>query len=66
MKKPIFFSKNFTKEEIDLIHRILKVNPDERPEIKDILKNPCLRMSQEKTSEENSKRSTTDDDKEEK
>ena len=63
MKKPIFFSKNFTKEEIDLIHRILKVNPDERPEIKDILKSSCLRLVQEKITEEMSKRSTTDDDK---
>lgn len=31
MKKPIFFSKTFTADEIDLIHRILKVDPNERP-----------------------------------
>ena len=30
MKKPFFFSKNFTKDEIDLIHRIIKVDPNER------------------------------------
>jgi serine/threonine protein kinase len=28
MKKPIYFSKNFTAEEIDLVHKILKVDPN--------------------------------------
>lgn len=58
MKKPIFFSKNFVKEEIDLIHRILKVDPQERPEIKEILQSSCLRNH--RSSEETSKRSTTE------
>ena len=31
MKYPIYFSKSFTSEEIELIHRILKVDPKERP-----------------------------------
>ena len=31
MKDAIFFSKNFTAEEISLIHRILRVDPRERP-----------------------------------
>lgn len=45
MKKPLHFSKNFSVEEIELIHRILKVDPNERPEIKDILKSSCLRKA---------------------
>lgn len=34
MKKPVQFSKKFTFDEIELIQRILRVNPSERPEIK--------------------------------
>ena len=33
MKDPLYFSKNFTEEEIELIHKILKVDPKERPEL---------------------------------
>ena len=63
MKKPIFFSKNFTKDEIELVQKILRVKPDERPEIKEILKSSCLRMHYQRDSEGSSKRSTTEEEK---
>ena len=42
MKKPMFFSDDFSQEEVDLIHRILKVDPMERPEIYEVMNDPYL------------------------
>ena len=37
MQSSIFFSKKFTKQEIELIHMILRVNANNRPSINEIL-----------------------------
>lgn len=40
MKMKIFFNERFTQEEINLIKVILRVTPNKRPTIKEILDNP--------------------------
>lgn len=44
-----------------MVHKILKVDPAERPEIKDILKSPCL-INNQKGLDEIGKRSTADEE----
>lgn len=42
MKKPIYFNNKFSNDQIQLIKSILKVNPNDRPSIKQILQSPWL------------------------
>ena len=63
MKSPFFFSEKFTDVEIDLIQRILKVSPNERPEIVEILEHPWLETRLSGSSMSQSKRSTQEEDK---
>jgi hypothetical protein len=44
-KKSMCFSKNFTTEEIELIQDILKVDPNERPEVNNIIRSLSLHNS---------------------